>query len=76
MLAEAIQTVMRVHGISEPYEKLKQLTRGRTIDAAGVREFLERLELPASEKQRLMELTPAGYTGNAADMARAIGRYV
>jgi len=76
VLAEAIQTVMRVHGIAEPYEKLKQLTRGRTIDAAGVREFLERLELPASEKQRLLEMTPAGYTGNAADMARAIGRYV
>jgi len=76
VLAEAIQTVMRVHGIDEPYEKLKHLTRGRTIDAAGVREFLERLELPMSEKRRLMEMTPAGYTGNAADMARAIGRHV
>src|SRR6056297_2356023 len=76
VLAEPVQTVMRVHGIAEPYEKLKQLTRGRTIDADGVREFLEQLELPAAEKQRLMALTPAGYTGNAADMARAIGRYV
>ena len=76
VLAEAIQTVMRVHGIAEPYEKLKQLTRGRTIDADGVREFLERLELPAAEKRRLMEMTPAGYTGNAAHMARAIRRHV
>jgi len=76
VLAEAIQTVMRVHGIAEPYEKLKTLTRGRTIDADGVREFLERLELPAAEKQRLIEMTPAGYTGNAVAMARAIGRYV
>jgi len=76
VLAEAIQTVMRVHGIAEPYEKLKQLTRGRTIDQDGVREFLERLELPTSDKQRLMDMTPSNYTGNAADMARAIGRHI
>jgi len=75
VLAEAIQTVMRVHGIEEPYEKLKHLTRGRRIDGAGVREFLGELDLPAAERQRLLELTPAGYTGNAAEMARNIGRY-
>jgi len=75
VLAEAIQTVMRVHGVETPYEKLKQLTRGRTIGAAEVREFLERLGLPAAERQRLLEMTPAGYTGNAEAMARAIGRY-
>ncbi|MEX0914627.1 MAG: lyase family protein, partial [Wenzhouxiangellaceae bacterium] len=76
VLAEAIQTVMRVHGIEEPYEKLKQLTRGRTLNAAGVRRFLEQLELPEAERRRLLEMTPSGYTGNAADMARAIGRHV
>ena len=76
VLAEAIQTVMRVHGVAEPYEKLKELTRGHTIDRQGVREFLARLEVPAAERQRLLEMTPAGYTGNAAEMARAIGRYV
>ncbi|MBS3745481.1 MAG: adenylosuccinate lyase [Wenzhouxiangellaceae bacterium] len=75
VLAEAIQTVMRVHGIEEPYEKLKQLTRGRTIGADEVREFLEQLELPAAERRRLLEMTPSGYTGNAAAMARGLGRY-
>ncbi|MFO7763020.1 MAG: adenylosuccinate lyase [Wenzhouxiangellaceae bacterium] len=75
VLAEAIQTVMRVHGIDEPYEKLKQLTRGRAIGADEVREFLEQLELPAAERRRLLEMTPAGYTGNAAAMARALGRH-
>ncbi|MGK7295705.1 MAG: adenylosuccinate lyase [Candidatus Wenzhouxiangella sp. M2_3B_020] len=76
VLAEAVQTVMRVHGIEEPYEKLKTLTRGRRIDADGVRRFIESLDLPAAEQRRLLALTPAGYTGNAEDMARAIGRYV
>jgi adenylosuccinate lyase len=75
VLAEAIQTVMRVHGIEEPYEKLKQLTRGRRMDAASVREFLQQLELPAAERQRLLEMMPVGYTGNAEAMARCIGRY-
>jgi len=75
VLAEAIQTVMRVHGIPEPYEKLKALTRGRTIDQAGIRAFVESLDLPADARERLLALTPAGYTGNAADMARALGRF-
>ncbi|WJW74402.1 adenylosuccinate lyase [Thiohalobacter sp. IOR34] len=72
VLAEAVQTVMRRYGIDKPYERLKELTRGKGIDAASLREFIEDLDIPPAEKQRLAELTPAGYTGNAADQAREI----
>jgi len=75
VLAEAIQTVMRVHGVEAPYEKLKDLTRGRRIGADEIAAFVEGLELPPAERERLKALTPAGYTGNAAEMARAIGRF-
>jgi len=75
VLAEAIQTVMRAHGIEQPYEKLKALTRGRRIGAGDVREFLAGLDLPEPERRRLEALTPSTYTGNAAEMARAIERY-
>ena len=70
LLAEPIQTVMRRYGIEQPYEKLKALTRGRRIDAAVIREFIESLDLPDSVKRELVELTPAGYIGNACDQAR------
>jgi adenylosuccinate lyase len=76
VLAEAIQTVLRKHGVAEPYEKLKTLTRGRRIDAEGVRAFIRKLDLPADDRDRLLAMTPADYTGNAEAMARAIGRYV
>jgi len=73
VLAEPIQTVMRMYGVSNPYEKLKALTRGRRVDAAGMRAFVETLEeLPADAKARLMALTPATYIGDAAKLARAI----
>jgi len=75
VLAEPIQTVMRVHGIEQPYEKLKALTRGRRIDAEAVREFIATLDLPEADRERLLALRPADYTGNAAAMARAIERY-
>jgi adenylosuccinate lyase len=66
VLAEAIQTVMRRHGIAEPYEKLKALTRGqKNIDRASIRDFVATLDLPADAKKRLLDLTPATYTGNA-----------
>jgi adenylosuccinate lyase len=74
VLAEPIQTVMRLYGIENPYEQLKTLTRGKAINAEIMVEFVQQLEIPASAKQRLLELTPAGYTGNAADMARSSGR--
>lgn len=69
VLAEAIQTVMRRHGVAEPYEKLKALTRGRAIDATAIREFVEGLELPDEARRALLALTPSTYTGNAADAA-------
>jgi len=73
VLAEAVQTVMRRHGLSEPYERLKEFTRGRAITLAAMHEFVDSLtELPAAERQRLKALTPAGYTGLAATLARKV----
>ncbi len=72
VLAEAVQTVMRRHGIEKPYEKLKELTRGKGIDADSLRTFIDGLDIPADARQRLRDLTPAGYIGNAAEQARKI----
>jgi adenylosuccinate lyase len=72
VLGEAVQTVMRRHGIPEPYEKLKLLTRGKRIDAAALRAFIEKLDIPADAKQRLLALTPAAYVGDAARLARDV----
>ncbi|RMG53640.1 MAG: adenylosuccinate lyase [Gammaproteobacteria bacterium] len=72
VLAEAIQTVMRRHGIEQPYEKLKALTRGRRIDADALKEFVDGLDLPEDARQALRELTPWTYIGNAAEQARNI----
>ena len=72
VLAEAVQTVMRRHGLPNPYEQLKALTRGQGITAESMRGFIESLDLPADAKQRLRELTPGGYAGLAAQLARAI----
>lgn len=66
VLAEPIQTVMRRYGLAEPYERLKELTRGQQVTAEDVRAFLEGLDLPAEATKRLMDLTPSGYTGLAA----------
>ncbi|MDD2344101.1 MAG: adenylosuccinate lyase, partial [Tolumonas sp.] len=65
VLAEPIQTVMRRYGIEKPYEKLKELTRGRRVDAAGMREFIDTLALPDDVKAELKKLTPANYIGRA-----------
>jgi adenylosuccinate lyase len=72
VLAEPIQTVMRRYGITEPYEKLKALTRGKVIDKEVIQEFVSSLEIPASAKDDLMALTPQSYLGNAIDQAKAI----
>jgi adenylosuccinate lyase len=72
VLAEAVQTVMRRHGLPNPYEQLKALTRGHGIDAAAMREFIAGLDLPVDAKQRLLEMTPGGYTGLAERLAREI----
>lgn len=72
VLAEAIQTVMRRHGVKQPYEKLKELTRDRKVDEAIMRSFIAQLEIPRESKQRLLQLTPASYTGNAATQAEKL----
>ena len=72
VLAEPIQTLMRQHGIEEPYEKLKNLTRGQTLDQAAITAMLEDLALPEEVKEQIRNMTPAGYTGNAAAMARRL----
>ncbi len=72
VLAEAVQTVMRRHGLPNPYEQLKALTRGQGITADSMRAFIESLELPADDRQRLLALTPATYTGLAERLAREI----
>ena len=72
VLAEAVQTVMRRHGLANPYEQLKALTRGHGIDEASMRAFITDLELPADAKQRLLEMTPGSYTGLAGQLARDI----
>ncbi len=70
LLAEAVQTVMRRYGIPEPYEKLKALTRGQAVTRERIHGFIETLDIPASEKTRLLALTPESYLGLAADLAR------
>ena len=72
VLAEAVQTVMRRHGLPNPYEQLKALTRGQGINAASMREFIEGLDLPADAKDRLKSMTPGDYTGQAEALASAI----
>ncbi|MAG30855.1 MAG: adenylosuccinate lyase [Deltaproteobacteria bacterium] len=74
VLAEAIQTVMRRHGIEEPYEKLKALTRGQEINAATLRDFIGTLELPEEARRTLLDLTPDRYVGLAAELARRFAR--
>lgn len=70
VLAEAIQTVMRRYGIPEPYEKLKSLTRGQTVNQATLAAFIQTLDIPASARERLLALRPDTYTGLAEDLAR------
>jgi len=72
LLAEPIQTVMRRHAVPEAYEQLKELTRGKRVDAEAVAAFVSGLPIPDADKQRLLELTPATYLGIAAQLARAI----
>jgi len=72
VLAEPIQTVMRRYSIEKPYEKLKELTRGKTINKAAMSAFIDTLEIPEQEKVRLKALTPAAYVGNAAQQAKKI----
>jgi adenylosuccinate lyase len=68
VLAEAVQTVMRLHGLEDPYERLKELTRGRAIDREAMRGFIATLDLPAEVKARLEKLEPRDYVGLAAEL--------
>jgi adenylosuccinate lyase len=72
VLAEAVQTVMRRYGVEQPYEKLKELTRGKGISAESLQSFIAGLDIPEDAKRELAALTPATYTGNAAAQAKAI----
>ena len=72
VLAEAVQTVMRRYGIPEPYEKLKALTRGQAVSKEILLEFIQTLDIPEDEIQRLLALTPESYIGLAAQQARDI----
>lgn len=70
VLAEPIQTIMRRYGIENPYEKLKDLTRGQRVNEKIMSAFIDGLDLPDDVKAQLHQLTPANYTGNAAEQAR------
>ncbi|AHL75276.1 adenylosuccinate lyase [Stutzerimonas stutzeri] len=72
VLAEPIQTVMRRYAIENPYEKLKELTRGKGIGPEALQAFIDGLEMPSEAKAELRKLTPASYTGNAAAQAKRI----
>jgi adenylosuccinate lyase len=73
VLAEPIQTVMRRYQLPNPYERLKELTRGKTITREAIAEFIRTLEIPAAERERLLAMTPASYTGQAVALAKRIG---
>jgi adenylosuccinate lyase len=70
VLGEAVQTVMRAHGIPDAYDRLKSFTRGRPIDKGAMREFIASLALPAAEKERLLSLEPGTYVGLAPMLAK------
>ncbi|MDR1367852.1 MAG: adenylosuccinate lyase [Candidatus Accumulibacter sp.] len=72
VLAEAAQTVMRRYGIANPYEKLKEMTRGNRVSSEAMQEFIASLEIPREAKERLLKLAPSDYIGKAADLARRI----
>ena len=72
VLAEAVQTIMRRHGLPNPYEQLKALTRGHGITRESMGVFIETLDLPEADKQRLLQMTPGSYTGLAEKLARGL----
>jgi adenylosuccinate lyase len=72
VLGEAVQTVMRKAGLPNPYEQLKELTRGAGTDAVSLRAFIDRLDLAPADKERLLNLTPATYVGLAPHLARLV----
>ncbi|MEP7102912.1 MAG: adenylosuccinate lyase [Burkholderiales bacterium] len=73
VLAEPIQTVMRRYALPNPYERLKELTRGRGVTREVIAAFIGTLEIPAAERERLLAMTPGSYTGQAVALAKRIG---
>jgi adenylosuccinate lyase len=72
VLAEPIQTVMRRYGVSGAYEKLKEVTRGKTVTAEALHALIRGLEIPEAEKDRLLAMTPGSYVGKATELARRV----
>ena len=72
VLAEPIQTVMRRFGVQGAYEQLKEVTRGKTVTAEALHGLIRSLAIPEAEKERLLAMTPASYTGKAAELARRV----
>ena len=72
VLAEPIQTVMRRYGVQGAYEKLKEVTRGKTVTAEALHTLIRSLEIPETEKDRLLAMTPASYVGKATELARRV----
>ena len=72
VLAEPVQTVMRRFGLAQPYEQLKQFTRGAPMTQELMRGFITKLDIPMADKQRLLAMTPASYIGKAAELARRV----
>jgi adenylosuccinate lyase len=72
VLAEAVQQVMRRHGVPDAYEKLKAITRGKRLERRQLAEFVKKLPIPSEAKKRLLALTPARYTGLAAELAKRV----
>jgi len=72
VLAEPIQTVMRRFGLPQPYEQLKKFTRGEAMTKELMQGFINGLDLPAEEKQRLLAMSPGSYTGKASELARRV----
>jgi len=72
VLAEPIQTVMRRYGVAQPYEKLKELTRGKEIDQRTIQQFVSTLDIPQDAKDYLLKLTPHSYLGIATTLAKTV----
>ena len=72
VLAEAVQTVMRRHGVTDAYEQLKELTRGRNIDREVLHQFIRSSALPEKEKSRLLEIKPEDYLGMAVKLSKNV----
>jgi adenylosuccinate lyase len=72
VLAEAVQQVMRRHGVADAYDKLKAISRGKRLQRGELAAFVKSLPIPPEAKKRLLSLTPAKYTGLAADLAKRV----